>query len=251
MQELQASELQPQQIPWLPAAIVLPKPVAVRQLPGFATGESSVQDASAQLAAVLLQPRDGEQILDACAAPGGKTGAMLELAPGATVTAVDIDAERLLLVGDNLRRLGLKAELVQLDLEQPGNWRRAEAFHAILLDAPCSATGVIRRHPDIKLLRRETDIAAMAERQRRILVNCWQLLRPGGRLLYATCSVLAQENERVLGEFLLTEPTARELELPAGAAAAGLRRCSVGWQLLPGDPAGTDGFYYALLAREP
>jgi 16S rRNA (cytosine967-C5)-methyltransferase len=235
----------------LPAAITLAKPVSVRRLPGFAGGELSVQDASAQLAALLLQPRDGERVLDACAAPGGKTGALLELAPTAAVTAVDIDPVRLALVADNLRRLGQQARLVSADLERPASWHNGQAFDAILLDAPCSATGVIRRHPDIKLLRRESDIASMAERQQRILVNCWQMLRPGGRLLYVTCSVLAQENEQVLGAFLKAEHTAREQQLPDCAAAAPLRRRAVGWQMLPGGPAGADGFYYALLARTP
>jgi 16S rRNA (cytosine967-C5)-methyltransferase len=248
---LQAAAFAAERIDWLPGAITLAKPVSVRRLPGFAAGEISVQDASAQLAALLLQPRDGERVLDACAAPGGKTGALLELAPAAMVTAVDVNPERLALVEDNLRRLGQQARVVAADLEQPGTWHEGKPFDAILLDAPCSATGVVRRHPDIKLLRRESDIPSLAERQRRILVNCWRLLRPGGRLLYVTCSVLAQENEQVLGAFLERENTAREQDLPDCATAAPLRRCRVGWQLLPGGPAGADGFYYALLARMP
>jgi 16S rRNA (cytosine967-C5)-methyltransferase len=246
---LQAAEIAAERIAWLPAGITLATPVSVRRLPGFAAGELSVQDASAQLAALLLQPKAGERMLDACAAPGGKTGALLELAPTAIVSAVDVAADRLALVADNLRRLGLTATLIEANLEQPAGWHEGAAYDAILLDAPCSATGVIRRHPDIKLLRRESDIASLAERQRRILVNCWRLLRPGGRLLYVTCSVLAQENEQVLGKFLEAESTAREQELPGCAIGAPLRRCRIGWQLLPGGAAGADGFYYALLAR--
>ena len=251
LQALAAAELPARRIDWLPGCVTLERPVAVRRIPGFAEGRVSVQDASAQLAAVLLAPADGERILDACAAPGGKTGALLELAPGARVTAADVDPERLAMVDENLVRLGRQAQLVAVDLERPGDWGRDPPFDAILLDAPCSATGVIRRHPDIKLLRRESDIAPLAERQRQILVNCWQRLRPGGRLLYATCSVLAEENARVVGGFLEVERTARELGLPAVAANAPLRRCNVGWQLLPGGAADADGFYYALLAREP
>jgi 16S rRNA (cytosine967-C5)-methyltransferase len=246
---LLAAELAAEPIAWLPGALTLAKPVSVRRLSGFAAGELSVQDAGAQLAAQLLAPRAGEHVLDACAAPGGKTGALLELAPTAVVTAVDIDSERLALVADNLRRLGQQARLEAADLEQAGAWQTGQQFDAILLDAPCSATGVIRRHPDIKLLRRESDIASMAERQRRILVNVWQMLRPGGRLLYVTCSVVARENDVVVGEFLEAERTAREQELPGFAVGAPLRRCRVGWQLLPGGSAGADGFYYALLMR--
>jgi 16S rRNA (cytosine967-C5)-methyltransferase len=230
-------------------AVTVAAPVPVAQLPGFEAGRVSVQDSSAQLAAILLAPRPHERVLDACAAPGGKSGALLELAGGElALTALDSDAGRLQRVADNLRRLGRKARLVHADLRAAPEWWDAQPFDAILLDAPCSGTGVIRRHPDIKLLRRPGDMAAFAAAQLALLKACWPLLRPGGRLLYATCSVLPAENEAVIGAFLAGEPGAREAELEAAASLCPpLRRCAHGWQLLPG--AGGDGFYYACLKR--
>jgi 16S rRNA (cytosine967-C5)-methyltransferase len=221
----------------------------VAQLPGFEAGRVSVQDSSAQLAAILLAPRPHERVLDACAAPGGKSGALLELAGGELVlTALDSDAGRLRRVADNLRRLGREARLVHADLRALPAWWDGEPFDAILLDAPCSGTGVIRRHPDIKLLRRAGDMAAFAATQLALLRACWPLLRPGGRLLYATCSVLPAENEAVIGTFLAGEPGAREGQLESAAQLCPpLRRRPQGWQLLPG--AGGDGFYYACLQR--
>jgi len=249
LQELAAAGQTGTAVEGIATAVTLAAPVPVTQLPGFETGRVSVQDSSAQLAAILLAPRPHERVLDACAAPGGKSGALLELAGGTlALTALDSDAGRLRRVEDNLRRLGREARLVHADLRAAPGWWDGQAFDAILLDAPCSGTGVIRRHPDIKLLRRAGDTAAFAATQLALLKACWPLLRPGGRLLYATCSVLPAENEAVIGAFLAAAPGARELELAAAAQLCPpLRRCARGWQLLPG--AGGDGFYYACLTR--
>lgn len=228
-----------------PAALTLRRPLDPTTLPGFAAGWASVQDAAGQLAAPLLAAEPGMRVLDACAAPGGKTGHWLELAPDLRLTALDVDAERLTRVQDTLRRLGLTAQLVAGDAARPAAWWDGQLYDRILLDAPCSATGVIRRHPDIKLLRREADIAALAAQQRALLTALWPLLRPGGRLLYATCSVLRQENEQVATAFLAAQPDATELALPAVWGRAQLR----GRQILPGE-AGMDGFYYALIEKQ-
>jgi 16S rRNA (cytosine967-C5)-methyltransferase len=233
----------------VPTALRLAAPVPVAQLPGFAEGLVSVQDAAAQLAAQLLGPRAGERILDACAAPGGKTGALLELAGGAIeLVAVDHSAQRLVRVRENLARLGREAQVLQADLLAGSGWWQGPPFDAILLDAPCSGTGVIRRHPDIKLLRRASDIAGFALTQRALLEALWPQLKPGGRLLYVTCSVLPEENSAVVAGFLAAHPDARELDLPAAERLSPpLKRCQPGWQLLPG--AWGDGFYYACLGR--
>jgi 16S rRNA (cytosine967-C5)-methyltransferase len=233
----------------VPTAVTLSQPVAVSELPGFAEGRVSVQDPSAQRAAQWLAPRAGERVLDACAAPGGKTGALLEMATGpVSLTAVDNDAQRLGRVGENLRRLGREAQLLQADLTAPPTWWDGVAFDAILLDAPCSGTGVIRRHPDIKLLRRASDIEGFASRQRALLRGCWPLLRRGGRLLYATCSVLPAENAAVVGAFLAETEGASVAPLPEPFTVLPLHACSPGWQSLPG--AAGDGFYYACLHKE-
>ncbi len=225
-------------------ALVLSEPVDPATLPGFAEGWASVQDAAAQLAAPLLEVEPGLRVLDACAAPGGKTGHLLECVPDLDLTALDQDAVRLERVRDNLTRLGLKARLVAGDARQPANWWNGVPYDRILLDAPCSATGVIRRHPDIKLLRRDSDIAALAGQQQILLVSLWPLLRPGGRLLYATCSVLRQENERVIANFLTAQLDAEEQPIIAPWG----RPLWHGRQILPGE-AGMDGFYYALLVK--
>jgi 16S rRNA (cytosine967-C5)-methyltransferase len=247
--QLAAAGLGARALPWLPCALVLEQPVAVSELPGFAEGWVSVQDAGAQLACALLAVAAGERVLDACAAPGGKTGALLEAAGGdIALTAVDIDAARVQRIADNLKRLRRTAHLVTADLrDDPGAWS-GDGFDCILVDAPCSATGVIRRHPDIKLLRRQADVAALAITQRRILTRCLQLLKPGGRLLYSTCSVLPAENERIVEAVLADAPRARALPLPDGVMLPPdwLPR-STGMQLLPGNAAQTDGFYYACL----
>ena len=247
LRQLQEAGLEGQLVPWLPTAVIVTKPVAVERLPLFREGAVSVQDASAQLAARLLAPVDGERVLDACAAPGGKSGALLELAPELRLTALDCDAQRAQRVADNLRRLGRTAGLVVADLTAEPRWWDGVLFDAILLDAPCSATGVIRRHPEIKWLRREADIEALAEQQQRMLQSCWALLKPGGRLVYATCSVLPAENAAVVARFLAEHADAREVEPPAHEAP--LRRTNPGWQMLPMQEAGGDGFYYACLQR--
>ena len=225
-------------------ALVLREPVDPATLPGFTEGWVSVQDAAAQLAVPLLDVQPGMRVLDACAAPGGKTGHLLECAPDLDLTALDQDAARLERVRENLTRLGLKARLVAGDARQPADWWDSVPYDRILLDAPCSATGVIRRHPDIKLLRRESDIAALAGQQHILLASLWPLLQPSGRLLYATCSVLRQENEQVIAGFLTAQSNADEQPISASWG----RPLPHGRQILPGE-AGMDGFYYALLVK--
>ena len=249
LQELVARGLAGEAVSGVPTAVTVSQPVPVAELPGFAEGRVSVQDPSAQLAALWLAPRPGERVLDACAAPGGKTGALLEIA-GAPIelTAVDSDAARLGRVDENLRRLGREAKLVQADLCEPPGWWDGAPFDAIVLDAPCSGTGVIRRHPDIKLLRRAADIAGFAARQLLLLRGCWLLLRPGGRLLYATCSVLPAENAAVVRAFLADTAGASVGPVPEPLAGLPLHPSGPGWQLLP--RAAGDGFYYACLHKE-
>ena len=225
-------------------ALTLTEPVEPAALPGFAEGWVSVQDAAAQWAAPLLAVQPGLRVLDACAAPGGKTGHLLECAPDLQLTALDQDPARLERVRDNLNRLRLAARLIAGDAQRPADWWDGVPYDRILLDAPCSATGVIRRHPDIKLLRRETDIAALANRQQALLTALWPLLRPGGRLLYATCSVLDQENAQVIAQFLATRSDAKEQPITADWG----RPLAQGRQILPGE-AGMDGLYYAVLVK--
>jgi 16S rRNA (cytosine967-C5)-methyltransferase len=237
-----------------PAAVCLSRPLAVGDLPGFTEGRVSVQDAAAQLAAELLGAESGMQVLDACAAPGGKTGHMLERTDGQLdVVSVDIDAARNDMIVQNLERLGYSAQILAADVQATGTWigeLHGEAtFDRILVDAPCSATGVIRRHPDIKFLRRPEDIQALAARQGHILDALWLLLKPGGRLLYATCSVLRAENHEVVTEFLDRHPDATEIRSPQISLPEIIEaEPGPGYQLLPG-PANTDGFYYALMER--
>jgi 16S rRNA (cytosine967-C5)-methyltransferase len=234
----------------LPQALRLAKPLAVEELPGFAEGLVSVQDAAAQIAAPWLLQNGGGQILDACAAPGGKTGHLLELLPGtATLTALDDDAVRLRSVGENLARLGLAATLIAGDASNPEAWCGTEKYDRILLDAPCSASGVVRRHPDIKLNRREADIPVMAERQRAMLAALWTVLKPGGRLLYVTCSVLVAENDACIGGFLASHADASENRLlPDNNIRDLMIEKPHGFQVLPGT-AGLDGFYFACLDK--
>ncbi len=215
----------------------LVEPIGVDVLPGFATGEVSVQDLSAQHAARLLELDAGQRVLDACAAPGGKTGHILEAMSGrGEIWAVDRDVARLDRVRDNLERLGLAAKLVAGDATAPAEWWDGEPFDRILIDAPCSATGVIRRHPDIKVLRRPADVERAVALQARLLQALWPLLRAGGRLVYATCSVLKRENDEQIAAFRAAEPT-----IEAEDAVASL-------QLLPEEARG-DGFYYAWLRK--
>jgi 16S rRNA (cytosine967-C5)-methyltransferase len=208
----------------------------------------SVQDAAAQLAIELLAPMPGERLLDACAAPGGKTTHMLErVGDRADVTALDISPARLRRVRENLDRLGLHARLVEGDAGAPQAWWDGQPFDRILLDVPCSATGVIRRHPDIKVLRRARDIPELARRQERLLAAAWRMLVPGGTLLYTSCSVLREENEDVVGRFMAVTPGARD-QTPALTAAWPSRPpgAGPGYAVRPGE-AGLDGFYYACL----
>jgi 16S rRNA (cytosine967-C5)-methyltransferase len=238
--------------PLAPDAIRIEPAADVRLLPGFADGGLSVQDAAAQLAVELLQPRAGERILDACAAPGGKTCHLLERLDGrCEVTALDVSDARLSRVRENLERLGLAADVRAGDAETPATWWDGRPFDRILLDVPCSATGVIRRHPDIKVLRRARDIPQLARRQAALLRASWGLLAPGGTLLYTSCSILRAENEGVVGPFLAATPEASDVTAgltrgwPQSAGASG-----PGHQVLTGE-AGMDGFYYACLVRRP
>lgn len=243
--KLQAASLDAQVTEFAPDGLVLEQPVAVDALPGFADGRVSVQDAAAQLAAGLLDVKPGQRVLDACAAPGGKTGHILEIRPDLDeLVAVDVDAQRLARVADNLGRLTLNATLVAGDAGSPQQWWDRRSFDRILVDAPCSGTGVIRRHPDIKVLRRAEDIPNLAARQTRLLDALWPLLAPGGKLVYGTCSILPNENEARVLQFLSTRNDVRTL---APDLACGIAR-SAGRQILPGE-AGMDGFYYAVLQK--
>ncbi|WP_047290173.1 16S rRNA (cytosine(967)-C(5))-methyltransferase RsmB [Pseudomonas protegens] len=230
--------------------IVLDEALDVRSLPGFAEGWISVQDEAAQLAAELLELAPGQRVLDACCAPGGKTCHILEVQPAlAGVVAVDLEAKRLVRVRENLDRLGLDAQLIAADGRDTQAWWDGKPFQRILLDAPCSATGVIRRHPDIKLTRQPEDIAALAQLQGELLDAMWQALEVGGILLYATCSTLPTENTEVIEAFLARTPGARELDIGGqlGQPAAGLKQPH-GRQLLAQE-GGHDGFYYAKLIK--
>ncbi|MCO6056111.1 16S rRNA (cytosine(967)-C(5))-methyltransferase RsmB [Pseudomonas sp. MOB-449] len=217
----------------------------VKTLPGFVEGRVSVQDEAAQLAADLLELAPGQRVLDACCAPGGKTCHVLEAEPGLSeVVAVDLEESRLVRVRENLARIGLSAKLIAADGRDTAGWWDGKPFQRILLDAPCSATGVIRRHPDIKLTRQAEDIPALAQLQGELLDALWQTLEVGGVLLYATCSTLPQENSDNIAAFLARTPGARELDIPG---SFGLKQPH-GRQLLAQEN-GHDGFYYAKLIK--
>ncbi|ENF6042904.1 16S rRNA (cytosine(967)-C(5))-methyltransferase RsmB [Citrobacter amalonaticus] len=227
--------------PDYPNAIRLETAAPVHTLPGFDEGWVTVQDASAQGCVAFLAPQNGEHILDLCAAPGGKTTHILEAAPEANVLAVDVDEQRLSRVYDNLKRLGMKATVKQGDGRFPAQWCGEQQFDRILLDAPCSATGVIRRHPDIKWLRRDRDITELAKLQAEILDAVWPHLKSGGTLVYATCSVLPEENSQQVHAFLqrTTDAMLSETGTPE----------MPGLQNLPGAEDG-DGFFYAKLIKK-
>ena len=243
MARLSAVPLAGAEVMGLPQAVTLSRARPVTELPGFAGGEISVQDAAAQFAAAVLAPQPGQRVLDACAAPGGKTAHILEQAEVA-LTALDIDAQRLARAAENLLRLGLRAHLLVGDAAEPESWWDGQAFDRILVDAPCSGTGVIRRHPDIKWLRRPDDLPALTTVQQRLLRGLWPLLSRGGRLVYATCSVLRAENDAVVEAFLREHEDAavRAPDIPLG------RALQFGQQILPGE-RDMDGFYYACLEK--
>ena len=220
-----------------PEGLLLEQPLPVDRLPGFAAGEVSVQDIGAQRAAHCLDVAPGQRVLDACAAPGGKTAHVLELADVA-MTALDADATRVARIGMTLERLGLHAEILHGDALEPQGWWDGRAFDRILADVPCSASGIARRRPDIKWLRRANDVAQFAAQQRSLLGALWRVLAPGGKLLYATCSIFPEENEAVVAAFVAGDSTARQLALPDAARA----------QWLP--DAEHDGFYYALIQKQ-
>lgn len=223
-------------------AILLNSPCDVYQLPGFETGAASVQDAAAQQVAAILQIGPKQRILDACAAPGGKTCHILETEPSNEVIALDIDPARLTQIKQNTDRLGLHATLKAADAGDTESWWDGKKFDRILIDAPCSGSGVIRRHPDIKLLRRPSDIDTLVEKQQQLLENLWPLLNTDGLLVYATCSLIQRENEQQIMDFLTKHPEAEEHQLNPPPAT----RRTAGYQRLPGDD-NLDGFYYACL----
>jgi 16S rRNA (cytosine967-C5)-methyltransferase len=231
-----------------PQMLVLNKPQSVDSLPLFSEGKVSVQDGAAQLAALILSPQKQERVLDACAAPGGKTMHLLEHQPALkNLTALDVSEERLQKVRQNARRLN--ASMQQLEVLSGdaalSDWWNGQPYDRILLDAPCSATGVIRRHPDIKLLRRPEDIVQLSNLQAQILENLWTMLKPGGQLLYATCSILREENDQQIGAFLEHH---QEDAVEEPITAQWGRAMKFGRQILPGE-SGFDGFYYALLKK--
>jgi len=223
-------------------AITLEQASDVTQLPGFSRGEISVQDEGAQLAAGLLDLAAGQSVLDACCAPGGKTGHILESVDDLSVDAMDSSGPRMQRVKDNLERLGLHANLIEADASDSEHWQAGNAYQRILLDVPCSATGVIRRNPDIKYLRRAEDIAELCRVQLAMLRTCWSRLEPGGKLLYSTCSILPEENQQIIAAFVESQSDATHDRIMASWG----QECSYGRQLLPD---AHDGFYYARLLK--
>lgn len=243
--ELQAAGIEATPNPHAPDALTLAHPQDVEGLPGFAAGRLSVQDAAAQLAATLLDHHPGMRVLDGCAAPGGKSGHILEICDDITLFSLDIEEKRLQRVAANMARLQLETTLICGDAAHPEGWWDGLPFDRILLDAPCSASGVIRRHPDIKLLRQPGDIDNLVTLQARILDALWPLLKPGGMLVYATCSVLPRENTLQLQHFLESRDDARERKI---AAEWGIGT-TIGRQILP-NRDGMDGFYYACIEKQ-
>lgn len=223
---------------------LLDKPIEVTKIPGFLEGKVSVQDEVSQYAVPLLGVQANMRVLDACAAPGGKTGHLMELEPTIALTALDISETRLIKVEENLKRLGCleRVKLIACDAREVEQWWDGELFDRILLDAPCSGTGVIRRHPDIKLLRAEEDIAEFQVRQLALINALWPLLASGGKLLYTTCSVLPEENEVVIQRLNVDDMAIEPILLPIGMAQ------TYGWQCFP-QINGHDGFYYCLLRK--
>jgi len=228
------------------AAVYLQQPISVDRLPGFAAGWLSVQDEASQLVPELLQLGADMRVLDACAAPGGKTCHILESEPSLTsCVALDISSQRIERVRENLSRLELNVELQVADATDVALWWNEKQFDRILLDAPCSATGVIRRHPDIKLLRTAADVVGLVNTQQQILRALWPCLKPGGLLLYTSCSILRQENEHGVAQFLQSVDNAKYQGITADWGV----ECSLGRQLLPGKDTGPDGFFYCVLKK--
>ncbi|HLT44562.1 MAG TPA: 16S rRNA (cytosine(967)-C(5))-methyltransferase RsmB [Luteimonas sp.] len=244
---LRASGIEALPVPTCADALRLDVPVPVTALPGFAEGELSVQDGSAQLVADALAPVPGARVLDACAAPGGKAAHLLERDPALRLLALDVEPDRLERVRETLQRLRLDAQarLRAVDAMDVGKWWDGVPFDAILLDAPCSATGVVRRHPDILLHRRASDVEALVAVQARLLDTLWPTLAPGGTLLYATCSILRRENDAQVAAFLARTPGARQAPLDARFG----HDTGHGSQRFPGEE-GMDGFFYARLCRD-
>ncbi len=245
LQLLHEAGISAKQHPQLGSAVVLERPRDVQHLPGFAEGVVSVQDAAAQLATPLLACKTGMRVLDACAAPGGKTAQLLESVEDIEVTAIEIDAARIPRLRDTLERVGVQAVVMQADAGKPDEWWDSRQYHRILLDAPCSATGVIRRHPDIKVLKKAADIAELCRRQQQILQALWPLLAPGGMLLYCTCSVLPEENDVLIQRFVEEQDDAH-LAMPE---IQWHETHEWGLQILPGEYV-MDGFYYARLVKQ-
>ena len=229
------------------SAIYLSKPLPVSDIPGFDEGWISVQDEASQLVPGLLQLEPGQRVLDACAAPGGKTCHILESERSLTeCVAIDLNSRKLERIRENLQRLGLEATLIEADASDVGAWWDGQQFDRILLDAPCSATGVIRRHPDIKILRKEKDIKSLMLIQQKLLTALWPCLKPGGLLLYTSCSLLRQENEAQIVGFLDSVDNAKY----EGIAADWGVECRFGRQLLPGASQSPDGFFFSLLSKD-
>ncbi|RUO81042.1 16S rRNA (cytosine(967)-C(5))-methyltransferase RsmB [Idiomarina tyrosinivorans] len=240
LQQLQQNGIKAELDPQLACAIKLQHPAQVTDLPGYADGLVSVQDRAAQFAAIHLDSQTNDRVLDCCAAPGGKTVHIGEHSrPQQPILAIDVETKRLQRVKDNIARSNINAEVVCADVREREKWWDGTPFQRILLDAPCSATGVIRRHPDIKWLRRASDIAALVALQAEILDSLWPTLAPGGTLLYATCSILPEENDQQIQQFLARTKDAKLIPLQADMATI---------QWLPGQHAG-DGFYYAKLEK--
>ncbi len=244
---LAAADIAASALPHTASGVLIEKPLAVEGLPGFTDGLVSVQDGAAQQAALLLDLQPGQRVLDACAAPGGKACHILEIQPESAVLALDYRAQRVKLIRQNMERLGLSAELVAGDAAQPQDWWDGAPFDRILLDAPCSASGVIRRHPDIKFLRRASDIDALAQLQTQLLAALWPLLKSGGMLLYVTCSVLQRENEQQIRAFVTLHNDARP-DTIAFPWRQTVPTDTIGQQIFPGEE-GMDGFYYARLRK--
>lgn len=244
LSKLAAAEIAAEAVADTEYGILLSQPCDVLKLPGFSEGAVSVQDGAAQITARLLDIHKGQRILDACAAPGGKTGHILESEPKNDVIALDVSAERLQQVESNLSRLQLSATLKAADAAQTEVWWDGKPFDRILLDAPCTGSGVIRRHPDIKLLRRAEDIASLALQQQQLLDSLWPLLKPDGLMVYTTCSAFKQENEQQIEAFLQRHPDAEEVRPEQPPA----QPRPFGYQRLPGDDI-MDGFFYACLRR--